>query len=83
MVYTAAARYDDAERALSRALELSRAGSDSQATILLHFALLEQARGNEEAARSRARAASDIVQASTTAPASLREEVQEVLRSVQ
>lgn len=83
VVYTAAARYDDAERALSRALELSRAGSDSQATILLHFALLEQARGNEEAARSRARAASDIVQASTTAPASLREEVQEVLRSVQ
>lgn len=75
VVYTMTKQYDLAEAALRKAMDNSRAGSDSQVMILVHQGSLEVARGNMEAARAKAKEAEDLLNAMPNARESLRNEV--------
>jgi tetratricopeptide (TPR) repeat protein len=75
VVYTMTGQHDKARLALQKALDESRAGSDSQVTILVHLALLDLALGNKEAAAARAKEAEDILNVMPAQRQSLKDEV--------
>lgn len=75
VVYTMTGQLDKARVALQKALDQSRAGSDSQVTILVHLALLDLAEGKKEAAAARAKEAEDLLNAMPTQRPALKEEV--------
>lgn len=75
-------QFDRADAALQKAMGLSRAGSESQVTIMVHQGLLDYARGEIEAARARAKSADDLLRAMPSERPSIRAEVDDLLRLV-
>lgn len=83
IVYLENKQYDLAEKALERALELSRVGTESQATVLIHLGILERERGNREGALARAQSAEDLLKSIPNASESTRRDADDLIRSVQ